>query len=202
MAAARALAFLHGASGSLSVRSVVAPDCVTLKMPSEKRAFCGGAPAAETELSSTTPAFVSTVEPIGIVSPAASAWHGLPFGQTFTVPLTGWTPTVCLNCGGGGVGVGVAGGVGVGVGDGGHRWRRRRRRVAVGVGVGVGTAPTVNDRLAGTGSGLPPSSRARTSNVCGPLASGGVVYGDVQGLNGALSTRQSKLVPDFRVRRT
>ena len=39
---------------------------VTLNMPSEKRAVCGGAPGAESEVSSTTPLRASIVEPIGI----------------------------------------------------------------------------------------------------------------------------------------
>ena len=140
-----ARAFLPQSSGSLSVSSVYAPAWVTLNMPSEKRAFCGAAPGAESEVSSTTPLRASTVVPIGIASPAASVVHAPagPFGQTMIVPLTGATTTSSRNVGVGvgvadGVGVAVAAGVGVGVAGCGRATTilrvARRRGVAGGVG--------------------------------------------------------------------
>ena len=93
-AAARAFFFGQGASFSVSVSSVTVPRCVIRKIPSENTAVCFGAPGALTEVSSTAPFLVSTVEPIGIVWPAASVKHFPPFGQTCTVPPAGSTTTV------------------------------------------------------------------------------------------------------------
>ncbi len=105
----------------MSVSSVTDPRCETRKIPSKNFAVCGGPPLEASEVNSTTPFFVSIVEPIGIDSPACSGrqrWRGR---HTSTVPETGLTTTVRLNCGTGvGVGVGPVGaGMGVGVGPGG-----------------------------------------------------------------------------------
>ena len=150
-----ARAFREQSSGSLSVSSVIAPTCLTTNMPSEKRAFCGGAPGAESEVSSTTPLRASTVAPIGIASPAGSVVQAPvgPFGQTLIVPLTGATTTSSRNVG---VGVGVAVGAGVGVAE----------AVGTGVAVGVGVAccgrATTILRVAAA-EALPAASVARTS---------------------------------------
>ena len=52
---------------------------------------------------------------------------------------------------------------------------------------------TVKARLAGVASVLPAASAARTSNVWAPLASAGVVCGEVQVTNAAPSTRHWKV---------
>ena len=94
LAAALALPRLHGASGSVSVRSVVVALCVTLKMPSRNRAF-STFPLFETDVSSTTPRLVSMVEPCGMPCVASSSTKALlPGRRTSTLPLTGSTTTL------------------------------------------------------------------------------------------------------------
>ena len=124
-------------------------------------------------MSSTTPLRASTVEPIGIASPAASGTQPAPgFAHTWTVPPTGATTTSSRNSGvGAGVGVAVGAGVGRGRGD------RRSGSASA----SAPAAPTVNARLAGVGSGHARGSTARTANMCAPSASSPVVCGDVQG---------------------
>ena len=72
--------------------------------------------------------------------------------------------------------------------------------VPPGGGGGVTAAATVNDRLTGALT-LPAPSRARTSKVCGPGGSGGVVNGELHGSKSPPSTRHSNVSP-ARWRRT
>src|SRR4051794_6068907 len=123
--------FGHGASGSVSVRLVIPPDCVILTIAPLKVALSGGAPAFGTAVSRILPRLRSSVEPVGIASPVVSGWHLTPgAAQMSTVPWTGWTTTVLFGTG-----------VGVGVG------------VTIGVGVAVGTTVGVGWAAGGSGNG-------------------------------------------------
>jgi hypothetical protein len=61
--------------------------------------------------------------------------------------------------------------------------------------VSGGVVSTVNERLAGDGSGFAAASIARTAKVCGPSVNALVVKGDVHDLNAAPSTLHSNVEP-------
>src|SRR4051795_12965689 len=118
-AVAEACAFAHDASDSLSLRSVVLPGWVTLKMPPKNVAVCGWPFALGTEDSCSLPALTSIVEPSGMSAAEVRSTNVfVPASLTRTFPLTGCTTTCLWNTGVGGAGVGVGVGAGVGVGIG------------------------------------------------------------------------------------
>ena len=61
-------------------------------------------------------------------------------------------------------------------------------------GAGGGVVSTTNERDAGVASGLPRRSVARTSRVCSPSASAGVVNGELHAANVPPSSRHSNVL--------
>ena len=126
-------------------------------------------------VSSTTPAFVSTVEPSGMPCDASTSTNWLlPGFFTSTLPLTGCTDDRLP----------------------GHGRRRRASAWASAVGVGVGCCWLRRRHGEAALHRRPPT--ARTANVCTPADSPDGEYGDVHAANGAESTLHSNAEPAGR----